>query len=149
MGPKANPHFINSLIGEGSTFRGDVSIEGMIRIDGDFWGNGETKARLVISPTGRVKATIRAHEVVIGGALKGDVYATGRVTLLETALVIGNIYAPRLVLEEGAVLEGYSSIKPPLKADAEGMPSWERTGPEPRRLYNPFAAKGDTQAWTG
>ena len=66
-----NDTFINSLIGEGSFFRGDINLKGLLRIDGDFKGTITDGGKVLIGKSGRAEAVINAGTVVVGGVLKG------------------------------------------------------------------------------
>ncbi len=98
--------FVNSIIGHHSVFRGDIELDGLFRIDGDFTGSIKTSGKVLLGNSGRADCTIDARIVVLGGIFKGTVYATDRVVLLSTAVVIGSIFSPRLIAEEGVILEG-------------------------------------------
>lgn len=102
--------FVNSIIGEGARFFGDIELDGLVRIDGDFSGAIRKADRVLIGKTGRVKSSIRARVVVVGGAIAGDIFAEERVTVLSTAMVIGNIKTPALSIEEGVVLHGLCDV---------------------------------------
>ena len=142
--------FINSLVGEGTTFNGEIDLDGLLRIDGDFIGNVRTPGTVLIGKSGRVESTIEAGTVVIGGVVKGNVIATEKVVILSTGMLLGNVTAPRLIIEEGVLLNGNCVIRsgqgglPPEKggndsrngvseakeaatvpADAEGADTWK------------------------
>ena len=98
--------FVNSIVGHHSFFKGDVELDGLLRIDGDFAGSVKTNGKVLLGSQGRADCTIDARVVVLGGIFKGTVYASDKVVLLASAVVLGNIYAPRLIAEEGVILEG-------------------------------------------
>ena len=102
--------FINSIIGEGTRFNGELVLDGLLRIDGDFSGSIETTGKVLVGKTGRAECNIIAGTVVIGGAVRGNIYSSGKVVILSTGMVIGNIQAPRLVVEEGVLLHGTCRI---------------------------------------
>lgn len=102
--------FLNSIIGEGTRFKGEFDLNGLLRIDGDFSGIIRTKGKVLIGSNGRVECTMYAGTVVIGGILWGDIYSSEKVTILSTGMVIGNIQSPRLVIEEGVILNGNCKI---------------------------------------
>src|SRR5207237_6862176 len=56
--------------------------------------------------TGRVDANIAVAASMINGMVNGDIIATEKIELGRTARVVGNIQTPRLVIEDGAILEG-------------------------------------------
>src|SRR5512135_1619690 len=105
--------FINSIIGEGTRFKGEFDLNGLLRIDGDFTGIIRTKGKVLVGRNGRAECTLHAGTVVIGGVLRGEVVSTERVVILSTGLVLGNITTPRLIIEEGVIFNGSCKITPP------------------------------------
>lgn len=101
---------INSLIGEGSEFRGEFKIKDLLRIDGYFKGTIQTEGKVLIGKTGRVESDLQAGIVVIGGEVIGNILAKKRVVLLSTSRVKGDIISPSLILEEGCYFEGRCTI---------------------------------------
>ncbi len=98
--------FINSIVGEGTEFRGDLKLNGLLRIDGDFTGSITTDGKILVGKNGRAECTIKAGTVVVGGIVRGNITSTEKVIVLSTGMVIGNISTPRLIVEEGVVLNG-------------------------------------------
>jgi cytoskeletal protein CcmA (bactofilin family) len=107
---------INSIVGAGTFVRGHMQISGLLRIDGDFSGSVAADGRVIVGTGGRADCVIEAETVVIGGVFKGDVRARQKVVILASAIVFGNIFAPRLVVEEGVVFSGM------LRVGAESAP---------------------------
>ncbi len=105
-----NVNVINSIIGFGTVFSGDLDLTGLLKIDGDFSGSVKAEGKVLIGHSGRAKCSIFAKTVVVGGVVKGDIYAEDRVVVLSTGMVIGNIRAPRLVMEEGVLFNGELTI---------------------------------------
>jgi cytoskeletal protein CcmA (bactofilin family) len=103
--------FINSIVGEGTTFHGELRLNGLLRVDGDFSGTIRTSGKVLIGKSGRAECTIRANTVVIGGIVRGNIYAEEKVIILSTGMMIGNIHSPRLIAEEGVILNGNCLIK--------------------------------------
>ena len=101
---------LNSIIGEGTRFKGEFDLNGLLRIDGDFSGIIRTKGKVLVGSNGRVECTMYAGTVVIGGIVQGDIFSTEKVTILSTGMVIGNIQSPRLVIEDGVILNGNCKI---------------------------------------
>ena len=102
--------FINSLIGAGTSVKGDIALKGLLRIDGDFSGTIKMGGKVLIGRSGRAEASIEAGTVVIGGVLKGNVVATEKVVVLSTGMMIGNINSPRLLVEDGVIIDGRCSV---------------------------------------
>lgn len=103
---------VNSIIGEGAEFTGEFKLSGLIRIDGNFKGLIITDGKVLVGKTGVVDTDIRARIVVAGGEVRGNIYATERVTLLSTCHLTGDIVTPRLIIEEGVVFQGNCTINP-------------------------------------
>jgi len=108
-------HIVNSIIGEGSEFKGEFKINGLLRVDGKFTGTIVTDGKVLIGQAGEALTDIEARTVIIGGIVRGNIYATERVILLSTGKVTGNIITPSIVMEEGSVFDGQCVIN--KKAD--------------------------------
>ncbi len=124
--------FINSIVGEGTSFRGELELNGLLRIDGDFSGTIRTTGKVLVGVNGRAECTINAGTVVVGGVVKGNIYAEEKVLVLSTGMMIGNIHTPRLIAEEGVVLHGACLVRHPesragqvdgIGREADGVPS--------------------------
>ena len=102
---------INSIIGEGASFNGEFSLEGSLRIDGNFHGKISSEGKVVVGQNGQVETNIKARIIVISGKVTGNIHAKESVHLLSTAKIYGDIISPNLVMEEGVFLEGRVSIK--------------------------------------
>lgn len=102
--------YVNSIIGEGTTLRGDFDLNGLLRIDGKFFGKVKTNGKVLVGKNGFAESTIIAGTVVIGGRVKGDIIATEKITLLSTGELNGNIKTPRLIIEEGVIFDGTCEI---------------------------------------
>jgi len=99
-------------IGKSLTIKGDLSGSEDLYIDGQIEGSIEMKGnRLTIGPNGRVKANVSARTAVIQGNLQGNVVATERVDLKQSAIVLGDIATQRISIEEGAYFKGGIDIQ--------------------------------------
>jgi cytoskeletal protein CcmA (bactofilin family) len=102
----------STVIGKSVVIRGELSGNEDLYIDGDIEGTVTLpESRLTVGPNARVRADVNAREVVVFGHLTGNVKATGRVELRQSALVKGDILAGRLSIEESAVLTGRVELK--------------------------------------
>jgi cytoskeletal protein CcmA (bactofilin family) len=107
--------FINSIIGEGTRFKGEFDLNGLLRIDGDFTGTIRTKGKVLVGKNGRAECTMNAGTVVVGGVIRGEIISTEKVIILSTGLVLGNITTPRLIIEEGVIFNGSCKVTTPLE----------------------------------
>ena len=109
--------FINSIIGEGTKFKGEFDLNGLLRIDGDFTGIIRTKGKVLVGKNGRAECTLNAGTVVVGGVVRGEIVSSEKVIILSTGLVLGNITTPRLIVEEGVIFNGSCRITTPQPTD--------------------------------
>ena len=114
----AKRDMINSVIGDGSSFKGTFIVKGSFQIDGKFEGELKIDGHLVIGPNGKVKtSTIMTESITIAGTLIGNIDAQKEVILIETGRVLGNIEAPKIDVGEGAVIQGEMTITGGQKKD--------------------------------
>lgn len=94
-------------IGKSIIFKGDLSGDEDLQIDGQVEGGVQlANHQLTISETGRVQAQLYAKDVIVIGHVTGNITATERVEIQVNGVVEGDIHAPRLIVADGAVLNG-------------------------------------------
>lgn len=102
----------STVIGKSVIVRGDISGKEDLYLDCDIEGTiNLSENRLTIGPDARVVADVTVRDLVVFGALTGNVHATGRVDLRQSAALTGDIVAGRLSIEESAVLKGRVELK--------------------------------------
>lgn len=97
---------INAFLGSGTIYKGDLSFEGAVRIDGVFSGNIASEGTLIVGQGARVKGTVKVSSIVVSGSVEGEVYVSQRAVLHKTAVILGTLSAKLLIMEEGALLDG-------------------------------------------
>ncbi len=90
---------------------GSIVGQGIIRIDGSFEGKIQTKDRVVISKSGRLKADVIANEIIIGGILIGNIKIGQKTEIEAGARVAGEIQTGTIIIELGAHFEGRCTMK--------------------------------------
>lgn len=98
------PPPLAGLIGPGASYEGDLNFQGRVRIDGAFAGSIRSDDLLEVGRTGRVDGEIDVAQALIAGRVDGLLRARERCTLLETAVVHGQIITPWLDVRVGAKL---------------------------------------------
>lgn len=102
---------LSGFVGAGTVLTGETSFTAMLRVDGHLTGRVTSEeGTLIIGSTGQVDANIDVAAAVINGMVNGDIIASEKLQLGRTARVVGNIKSPRLILEDGAILEGNCSM---------------------------------------
>lgn len=102
---------LSGYVGSGTVLTGETNFQSMLRVDGHLTGRVMSEdGTLIVGSTGQIDANVMVAAAVINGTINGDVIATERVELGRLAHIMGNIYSPRLVVEDGALLEGNCSM---------------------------------------
>lgn len=104
--PAAPAGELNALLGRGSVFEGKLVFEGTVRIDGKFKGEIHSEGKLIVGENGEIDGEIWVESAVISGRVVGNINGKSRLELQPPARVQGNIIAPALVIQEGAVFDG-------------------------------------------
>lgn len=102
----------NSIIGEGSYFKGEFTLKGTLRVEGCYEGDKLEVDNVIIGQTGKVKSNIKSIAAVIEGIVVGNIEASSRVMLMPTSRVLGEIRTPELIIQNGVMLEGLCVIAP-------------------------------------
>jgi cytoskeletal protein CcmA (bactofilin family) len=100
-----------TMIGEGTSFEGSITVPHGIRIDGAFKGKIESSGMLTIGTTGVLEADIKAKSIIIGGKVSGNIVGAERVELESKASFIGDLQTHDLVINEGALFHGKCLMK--------------------------------------
>lgn len=96
-----------ATIGPSIRINGDLAGEEDLTVEGRITGTVELKSNtLTIGSHGHVEARVYAHTILVEGTVNGDLYASERISIRQSARIEGNIYAPRISLEDGARFRG-------------------------------------------
>lgn len=108
------PDRVDSVLGSGLAWQGNMSGTGGVRIDGAYDGGIEIFGIVVIGESGRVTCDqILAATVVVSGSLKGNIKAH-RVEISSTGRVWGDVVTTSFTTEEGAFLRGKITMEEEL-----------------------------------
>jgi cytoskeletal protein CcmA (bactofilin family) len=118
-GKKQHEFTINTIIGPGSFVRGDIESGGFTRVDGNVKGNLHAGGRVVVGAGARMRSSITGTTVTIGGVVDGNVLASERLTVLASAMIIGDITTRRIEADEGCLIHGRVRV-------CQTEESWER-----------------------
>lgn len=122
---------LSGFVGHGTTLTGETEFHAMLRVDGHLIGSVTSEAgTLIIGTNGQLDANVAVAAAMINGSVNGDIVATEKLHLGRTARVMGNISSPRLVVEEGAVLEGSCSMLKARETQEEETASAQYKQPE-------------------
>ena len=114
-GPAAppDPSAVETVLGKGTEFKGDVKSSASIRIDGRLEGSVQTSGDLIIGESGTVTANVEAASILVAGEVQGQVKATARLEIAPSGRIRGDVETPILVVNEGGRLDGKCAMALP------------------------------------
>ena len=119
-----------SLIGAGTTMKGDITSNGDLRIDGTLVGNIHCSAKVVIGANGVVQGDINGQQADIMGKVTGTIKVKDLLQLKGGSLMNGNIQAAKLQIEPTASFNGECHMAQPAETVSS---SGKSPIPEPKR----------------
>lgn len=109
-------------IGKSISIKGDLTGNEDLVIEGTVEGKVDLPSNeLTIGESGKVRADVHAKSVIVVGTVSGNVSAAERIEIQSTGLVEGDVRGPRLVIQEGARLNGSVEMGD-VKASPAGAP---------------------------
>ncbi len=119
-----------------------VKVNGQIYSQEDLYVDGEVEGALelvehkvTVGPNGRVRAGIKARDVVVLGNIQGNVEASDKIEIRKDAKLVGDIRTARIIIEDGAYFKGSIDIvkpepaKPAPKPQPAALPASAATAP--------------------
>jgi cytoskeletal protein CcmA (bactofilin family) len=95
-----------AFVGKGVEFKGTITYNGTVRIDGILDGEIHTEGTLLIGEEAVLTAKVSAGTIISKGKITGDITAKEKVRLLSPAILNGSVKAPTLSMEEGVLFNG-------------------------------------------
>ena len=126
-------------IGKSISIKGNVTGDEDTVIEGRVDGHVELKNHhLTVGPNGEVKGEISAKQCTIVGNVQGNVCAAERIEVAETGRVEGDLSSPRLMIQEGAQVNGSISMQPASQqTGAQAQPNAKKADKAAPRSITP------------
>jgi cytoskeletal protein CcmA (bactofilin family) len=105
------------IVSAGSVWDGTLRSEGSIQVFGHLQGDIRATDEIFVAEGAVVDARISARTVIIAGTVSGTIECTGRLEVLPTGHVSGDVTSPTLVVHEGATVEGDLKMRSPEPAN--------------------------------
>ena len=99
-----------SILSGGVKIEGNLSSDGNVRIDGTVIGNVKVNGNLTIGETAKIVGEVFATNITLGGNIEGKVNASDTFRLESKSSLKGDLITRRLVIEDGALFDGHSSM---------------------------------------
>lgn len=120
----------SNVISKETLIKGDIKAQGNIRIEGKVEGTLDSQNKIVIGDSALVIGNVRAEEAEVSGRIEGEIHCTGVLFLKKTAVIEGNIYTQKLVVENGAIFNGKCQMGEALAKPLNGKVKREATEKE-------------------
>ena len=95
-----------SLIGSGTSMKGDITSSGDLRIDGSLVGNIICSPKVIIGANGVVEGDVSGQQADIMGRVTGTIKVKELLQLKSNCQVNGNLYSAKLQIEPAATFNG-------------------------------------------
>ena len=97
---------ITAFLGKGTEFKGVLSFEGTIRVDGKLDGEVVSTDTLIAGDEAFLQGEISVGTIISSGRIAGNINASQKVHILAPGIIEGNIKTPKLIIEEGVTFDG-------------------------------------------
>jgi cytoskeletal protein CcmA (bactofilin family) len=126
------------VLGRSVLVKGQILSREDLTIDGEVEGTIEMQEhRLTIGPNGKVRASVKAREIIVLGTLHGNVETGDRIDIRKEAKLVGDIKTARIVIEDGAYFKGNVDI---TRAEVPKPAAAAHSAPAPRPQTNTTAS---------
>ena len=99
-----------TIIGADANFKGELQFDSAAKLLGKFEGTINSKGRIYVADGSTCRATVKAKEISVEGHVEGNVEAADRVEIRNKGAITGDITASRMVMAEGASIDGHCRI---------------------------------------
>jgi cytoskeletal protein CcmA (bactofilin family) len=99
-----------NFIGNGTYLEGSIESKGSMRIDGKVKGAVKAGDTLTVGAKGEISGEVRARTAIIGGKIEGDIFVEEKLVLEANSMLVGNLKANKLVIDDGALFQGKSDM---------------------------------------
>ena len=97
---------VSAFVGKGVIFKGVITYNGTVRIDGTLEGEIHTDGVLLVGEEAVITAKVTAGTIVCKGKITGDIHARDKMKLRAPAIINGWVTTPMLSMEDGVVFNG-------------------------------------------
>lgn len=127
-----------SIIGLGMTVRGDIETAGVVKVEGTVNGHVTAGQQVLVAKGGQIDGDVDTGEAVVGGSVHGSLRALVRVEIQAGAMVQGDVITKRIMVAEGAVLNGAIKMSD-VEDSANAAPNRPLVQPTLPRQSTPIA----------
>lgn len=95
-----------TVIGKGTTFDGTLTTAETVRVEGVVKGNVVSEGTFIVGCGGLVDGKIEAVNILVGGEVRGELFASGKIEVNPTGKIYGNLHTKALIVDDKALFRG-------------------------------------------
>jgi cytoskeletal protein CcmA (bactofilin family) len=99
-----------NFLGGGTVVEGTIKTDNSVRVDGKLKGKLICKNTLTVGLNGEIDGEVQAKNAIVGGKIKGKVSIVEKLVLESKSVLIGELKASKLIIDEGAVFDGTADM---------------------------------------
>ena len=111
--PRPDPARQTAVIGPAMNIKGEIHAREQLMVDGEVEGSMQSESQLTVGPNGKIRANIKAREVIIFGSVRGNVEVAEKIAIREQGSLVGDIKAAGISIDDGAYFKGSIDIVRP------------------------------------
>lgn len=112
MNPNIQETNDTCFIAEGTVIKGEFKTTANVRLDGSIQGNVQCDGKIIMGKKGAIQGNIKSDKFYVEGFFEGELSVNDTLHLLSTANATGVFRAGKLVVDEGALMNGECQIGP-------------------------------------
>lgn len=98
------------IIGQETTFDGDISAKGNMKIEGKINGSLKSNGKIFLGKDSKVDGDITSKSLIIGGKVIGNIKTAENLEITETGNLNGDILVSSFSIAEGGIFKGNCNI---------------------------------------
>ena len=108
-----------SIVAAGMRITGELDTNGVVKVEGVVAGSVRAERQVLVAKGGVVEGDILTREAIIGGEVRGMIFADERVEVQTTSQIHGDITTKRILLQEGGEVNGHLKMEDPKALDRD------------------------------
>lgn len=112
---------IDTVVGPGTKFEGNINATGIVRVDGVFSGEINTQGDIIVGEQGEVSGNLSSNNMIIAGVSNAKLVCNGKLEIRSSAKVIGDVEIDSIIIEDKAVFNGQCKMKKEVEASTKAV----------------------------
>lgn len=112
---------VTTLLDKDCAMEGVLRSKGTVRIDGEFKGELYIDGNLFVGETGKIVGKIQANNLLIAGAVQGDVSSAEQLRIVAGGSLYGDVSVKSFILDENSIFQGHCQMKLQEEAVPQGQ----------------------------